>query len=182
MLDPAKRRQRGLAVYKEMGWGENEAIREVDEDLWQLTTDFLFGEIWARPGLSLRERELITLTILMSCMTDGMITHMRRAHHLGITFEEMKELVLHATYYLGTPSGMWAMRKLKAVQAEHEKEQKKKAKGKDAAKSTVKTAAKPGAQAKTQAKTQAKMKAKAEAPPKPNDKPRVRAKSSSKSQ
>jgi len=86
MLDPAKRRKRGLETYKKMGWGENEAIRAVDEDLWQLTTDVLFGEIWCRPGLSLRERELITLTILMGDMTEGIKVHMSRAHHLGIAW------------------------------------------------------------------------------------------------
>ena len=54
MLDPKDRRARGLAVYRQMGWGENAGVKELDEDLWQLTTDVLFGEIWARPGLSLR--------------------------------------------------------------------------------------------------------------------------------
>jgi hypothetical protein len=33
-----------------MGWGENVAVKDLDEDLWQLTTDVLFGEIWSRPG------------------------------------------------------------------------------------------------------------------------------------
>ena len=118
MLDPKNRRERGLEIYKKMGWGENEGVRELDEDLWQLTTDFLFGEIWARPGLSLRDRELITLTTLMSVQTEGIRTHMRKAHHLGITYDEIKELILHATYYLGTPKGIFAMRKLKEVMAE----------------------------------------------------------------
>src|SRR5262249_10336908 len=38
------RRERGLAVYKEMGWGENEVVKELDPDLWAFTTDVLFGE------------------------------------------------------------------------------------------------------------------------------------------
>ena len=83
-----------------------------------MTTDFLFGEIWARPGLSLRDRELITLTTLMAVKTDGISTHLRNAHHLGITYDEIKELILQATYYLGTPKGIFAMRKLKEVMAE----------------------------------------------------------------
>ena len=33
MLDPKNRRERGLEVYKKMGWGENEGVRELDEDL-----------------------------------------------------------------------------------------------------------------------------------------------------
>ena len=54
MSDTDDRRARGLAVYQQMGWGENTAVKELDEDLWRFTTDVLFGEIWSRPGLSLR--------------------------------------------------------------------------------------------------------------------------------
>jgi hypothetical protein len=43
-MDPKDRRARGLAVYQAMGWGENAAVKELDEDLWQLTTDVLFGK------------------------------------------------------------------------------------------------------------------------------------------
>ena len=118
MMDPKDRRERGLAVYQAMGWGENAAVKELDEDLWQITTDMLFGEIWSRPGLSLRERELVTLAALMAAKADGIALHMRNAHNLGISFDEMKEVILQATIYLGMPKALFAMRKLKAVMAE----------------------------------------------------------------
>jgi 4-carboxymuconolactone decarboxylase len=118
MMDAKDRRARGLAVYQAMGWGENAAVKELDEDLWQFTTDVLFGEIWSRPGLSLRERELVTLAALMAAKADGMALHMRNAHNLGISFDEMKEVILQATIYLGMPKALFAMRKLKAVMAE----------------------------------------------------------------
>ena len=117
-MDPKDRRARGLAVYEAMGWGENAAVKELDEDLWQITTDVLFGEIWSRPGLSLRERELVTLAALMAAKADGIALHMRNAHNLGISFDEMKEVILQATIYLGMPKALFAMRKLKAVMAE----------------------------------------------------------------
>jgi 4-carboxymuconolactone decarboxylase len=117
-MDPKDRRARGLAVYQAMGWGENAAVQELDEDLWQLTTDVLFGEIWSRPGLSLRERELVTLAALMAAKADGIALHMRNAHNVGISFDEMKEVILQATIYLGMPKALFAMRKLKAVMAE----------------------------------------------------------------
>ncbi len=116
--DANDRRQRGLEVYKRMGWGENAGVKELDEDLWAFTTDVLFGEIWSRPGLSLRERELITLGALMAAKADGIALHMRNAHHLGITYDEMKEVILQCTVYLGMPKALFAMRKLKAVMAE----------------------------------------------------------------
>src|SRR3954467_7337286 len=120
MSDTDDRRARGLAVYEQMGWGENPAVKELDEDLWRFTTDVLFGEIWSRPGLSLRERELVTLATLMAAKADGIALHMRHAHNLGITFDEMKEVILQATIYLGMPKALFAMRKLKAVMAESE--------------------------------------------------------------
>src|SRR5262245_56645911 len=81
-MDAKDRRARGLAVYQAMGWGENAAVKELDEDLRQITTDVLFGEIWSRPGLSLRERELVTLAALMAAKADGIALHMRNAHNL----------------------------------------------------------------------------------------------------
>ena len=118
MFNPEGRRQRGLAVYKQMGWGENESVKALDEDLWQFITDIGFGEIWSRPGLSLRERELIVLGALMAVKADGIASHMRRAHNLGITHDEIKELILQLTIYLGMPKGLFAMKKLKEVAAE----------------------------------------------------------------
>jgi 4-carboxymuconolactone decarboxylase len=118
MSESDDRRRTGLAVYKEMGWGENEGVKELDPDLWKITTDFLFGEIWSRPGLTLRERELVTIGVLMAAKADGMALHMRNAHNVGVTFAEIKEVILQSTPYLGMPKGLFAMRKLKAVMEE----------------------------------------------------------------
>jgi 4-carboxymuconolactone decarboxylase len=118
--DAKSRRERGLEIYKQMGWGENPAVKELDDDLWAFTTDVLFGEIWARPGLSLRERELVTLATLMAAKADGIALHMRNAHNLGISYDEMKEVIMQCTIYLGMPKALFAMRKLKAVVAEKE--------------------------------------------------------------
>lgn len=118
MPDAKDRRKRGLEIYQQMGWGENAGVKELDEDLWAFTTDVLFGEIWARPGLSLRERELVTLAALTAAKADGIALHMRNAHHLGISDEEIKEVILQCTVYLGMPKALFAMRKLKAVMAE----------------------------------------------------------------
>jgi 4-carboxymuconolactone decarboxylase len=111
-------RRKGLELYEQMGWGENEGVKKADMDLWRYTTDFLFGEIWARPGLSLREKELVTIAVLMEAKADGIAIHMRNAHKLGISFADIKEVILQVTYYLGMPRGLWAMRKLRSVMDE----------------------------------------------------------------
>jgi len=87
------RRARGLQVYRQMGWGTNPDLKQLDERLWSFTTDFVFGEVWARPGLSLRERELVVLAALIALGTEGMDIHLRFAHRLGITEAQLKEVI-----------------------------------------------------------------------------------------
>ena len=96
-----ERRARALEIYKKMGWGENEVVKEIDMELWRMITDVMFGEIWSRPGLSLRERELITLGVLVADRAEGMKLHMRHAHNLGITCDEMRETILPVLHDLG---------------------------------------------------------------------------------
>jgi 4-carboxymuconolactone decarboxylase len=121
MLDQKGRRARGLQVYRKMGWGTNPDLKELDEQLWSFTTDFVFGEVWARPGLSLRERELVVIAALIALGTEGMDIHLRFAHRLGITEAQLKELIFQVMYYVGQPRGLFAMKRLKAVMAETKK-------------------------------------------------------------
>lgn len=120
-----KRRERGLAVYRKMGWGTNPAMKELDPELWRLTTDFVFGEVWSRSGLSLRERELVVLAALISLGTEGMDLHLRHAHKVGITNDQIKEVIFQVMYYVGQPRGLFAMKRLKAVMAEKPSTRKK---------------------------------------------------------
>ena len=41
MKEDSARRARGLAMYKKLGWGTNEGLKSVDEEVWGLTTDFI---------------------------------------------------------------------------------------------------------------------------------------------
>jgi 4-carboxymuconolactone decarboxylase len=118
MSDDQERRTRALEVYKKMGWGENEVVKEIDMELWGIITDVMFGDIWSRPGLSLRERELITLGALVVDRAEGMKLHMRTAHNLGITFDEIRETIFQVMYYAGQSKGLYAMRRLKEVMQE----------------------------------------------------------------
>ena len=110
---PDTREQMGLAVLAELGWGENEGVRELDEDLWRIVTETNFGAIWARPGLSLRERELVCMAILIARGAHGVALHFKNAHHVGFTPEELKEVVLQAIPYAGLPRALSAMALLK---------------------------------------------------------------------
>jgi 4-carboxymuconolactone decarboxylase len=108
-----------------MGWGTNPALEKLDPELWRLTTEFIFGEIWSRPGLNLRERELIVLTVLITLGTEGMDLVLRHAHKAGITEKQIKEVIYQVMYYAGQPKGLFAMKRLKLVMAEQKKKGRK---------------------------------------------------------
>ena len=105
----------GLAVIAKMGWGQNEALREIDEDIWRLVSEINFGSIWARPGLSLRDRELICLSILIAIGAPGVTMHFKHAHQLGFSEEELKEVILQCIPYAGFPKAIQAMAAFKRV-------------------------------------------------------------------
>ena len=78
--------------------------RQISEDMYQLSVGTLFGEIWNRPHLSLRDRQLITLAANIAlARPHGTHSHYRSAHHIGITHEEICEIMIHVGMYGGWP-------------------------------------------------------------------------------
>ena len=113
------RHRRGTAVMDALGAGGHPKLREMDEEFWQITVRQLFGELFVRPGLSLRERELITMAALVAMFrVEALDLHLRAAPKVGITDQEIRELILHVTFYAGWPTGAFALQKHKAVLAE----------------------------------------------------------------
>ena len=114
---PADKREQGLAVLKKIGWGTNEGLREIDEELWALTLENNFGSIWSRPGLSLRDREMICISALVTLGANGVGAHFRNAHAVGLTNAELKEIILQVMPYAGLPKALHAMNIFKKVVA-----------------------------------------------------------------
>jgi alkylhydroperoxidase/carboxymuconolactone decarboxylase family protein YurZ len=74
------------------------------EDLHRYTLGFLFGEIWQRPHLSLRDRQLITLAAnIAQARPNGTQLHYKSAKAVGISHEEIMELIIHVGMYGGWP-------------------------------------------------------------------------------
>jgi 4-carboxymuconolactone decarboxylase len=111
------REQAGLKIIEQLGWGQNEAVRELDEDLWRLISEINFGAIWSRPGMSLRDRELICMAILIAIGAPGVTIHFKNAHRVGITEDEIRELILQTIPYAGVPKALQAMAAFRRVQA-----------------------------------------------------------------
>jgi 4-carboxymuconolactone decarboxylase len=69
-----------------------------------------YGDIWARPGLSRRDRSLITLGLLMAAgHRDEIANHVRGALANGVTPSDLTEAALHAAPYIGLPATGHAM-------------------------------------------------------------------------
>ena len=78
--------------------------------LAELTDDVLFGDVWERPGLSKRDRSLITVSALVALnRTEQLPGHLRRAIANGVTGDELVELITHLAFYAGWPSAMSAI-------------------------------------------------------------------------
>lgn len=113
---PTDREKAGLAIIEQLGWGQNEGVRELDEDLWRIISEANFGTIWARPGLSLRERELVCMAVLIALGARGVAIHFKHAHNVGFSEAELKEVILQTIPYAGLPRALSAMALLRKIQ------------------------------------------------------------------
>jgi 4-carboxymuconolactone decarboxylase len=78
--------------------------------LVELTDDVLFGDVWERPGLSKRDRSLITVAALVALYrTEQLPHHLRRAIDNGLTADELIEAITHLAFYAGWPTAMSAI-------------------------------------------------------------------------
>ena len=110
------RYDQGLAMRREVLGGryvEQAAARTTDltRDFQTLVTEFGWGTIWTRPGLDLRSRSMITLTALIARgRDDELALHIRAALRNGLSWDEIKEVLLQTAVYCGMPDANAAFR------------------------------------------------------------------------
>ena len=91
-------------------------VRPVVPKLIDLSEKVLYGDVWERPGLSKRDRSLITVAALTAMYrSDQLKGHIERALANGVTKEEIGELITHIAFYSGWPTAMTAARIAKGV-------------------------------------------------------------------
>ena len=84
-------------------------VGDVAPKLAELTDDVLFGDVWARPQLSRRDRSLVTVSALIAMnRPDQLRSHLALAKQNGLSEEELSEAITHLAFYAGWPSAMSA--------------------------------------------------------------------------
>ncbi len=91
-------------------------IGDFSPKLVELTDRVLFGDVWARPQLSPRDRSLVTVSALIALnRPDQLRSHLARARDNGVTEDELVETITHLAFYAGWPSAMTAVSVAKEV-------------------------------------------------------------------
>jgi len=96
-------------------------VGDISPKLAQLSDDVLFGDVWARPGLSRRDRSLATITALIAQRaSEQLLPHIKIGLTNGLTQTEIAELITHLAFYTGWPAAMNAIGVARQAFAEHE--------------------------------------------------------------
>ena len=98
-------RAKGLAKMNEVyGWD----MPNIEGDpYFDLTVEHLFGNIWSRPGLSMRDKRIMTLTVVAALGNSDLAEIQSNAalHNEELSVAELKEMAIFLTHYLGFPLG-----------------------------------------------------------------------------
>ncbi len=96
-------------------WGERAGggglpAQQLAPDFFKLVTEFCFGMFWSRPQLDLRSRSLCTVAQLAALgKTQELKGHLIGARNLGITREELIEVLMQTACYAGVPAAVNAL-------------------------------------------------------------------------
>lgn len=100
----------------------DQSIRNADDfslPLQQLVTEYCWGEVWQREGLSDRERSMINLAMITALNRPHELRlHVRGAINNGLSVEEIRETLLQTAIYCGVPAAIDAFRQARDVLTE----------------------------------------------------------------
>jgi 4-carboxymuconolactone decarboxylase len=92
-----------------------------DEDFQRFITEGAWGSVWSRPGLSKRERSLLTLALLAGLgHEEEFAMHVRATLNTGASPDDIKEALLHVAVYAGVPAANGAFKIAKQELAKRE--------------------------------------------------------------
>ena len=124
MADEADTFERGMATRRAVLGdthvnGAETAKTAFDADFQAFITEGAWGSVWSRPGLTRRERSLITIALLAAAGHDEEVAmHVKATVNTGASPDDIKEALLHVAVYAGVPA---ANRAFKIAKRELEK-------------------------------------------------------------
>jgi len=120
--------EKGLATRKQVLGDEyvNNSLANADEftmPLQELVTEYCWGTVWQREGLSLKMRSVINLAMITALNRPHELKlHVRGAINNGLSREEIREVLLQTAVYCGVPAAIDSFRVAKSVFAEMDSE------------------------------------------------------------
>ena len=111
MAKQSEQFEKGLKVRREVLGAEyvDGSIARADDFMMafqEITTEWCWGYAWTRPGLDKKTRSMLNLAMLTALKAPHELKlHVKGALANGVTVEEIKEILLHATVYSGVPPG-----------------------------------------------------------------------------
>ena len=123
MTTSEERFQKGLEMRTLLGGGEGRVFMgsvptadELAPDMYRITTECLYGSIWSRPGLDIKYRAMATLTAMVVQRVEPQVrAHVRNALNVGLTPEEIVEILIQSAFYGSVPASDNALAVTKEV-------------------------------------------------------------------
>lgn len=123
MSEETPRAKADRLIAKAFGPAYGQRKTGLAKELYDLIEEPLFGQVYQRPGLQLRERSIVTISILTALgRADQLRNHVRAGLNVGLSRQAIAEVLLQAAFYAGVPAGLNALRAAEAVFAEIDKE------------------------------------------------------------
>lgn len=122
------RYKRGLKTLKQINSEAGDRIldllKDISPDMARLVIEFPYGDIYSRPGLDLKTRELITIASLTTLghAPAQLKAHVHNALNAGCTKEEIVEVMIQMSVYAGFPAALNALFVAKEVLKERKRE------------------------------------------------------------
>lgn len=99
--------------------GAATALGELAPELEEMINEVIFGRVWTRPGLEPKMRSAITIASLMAMQRLPQLKgHIANGLNMGLSKEEIIEILIHIAFYAGVPTAVNAFQLAKEVFAE----------------------------------------------------------------
>jgi 4-carboxymuconolactone decarboxylase len=93
---------------------------DFDKDFQEYITTNAWASVWSRPGLTKRERSLLTIAILTALgYEEELAMHVRATKNTGASADDIKEVLMHTAVYAGIPAANGAFKIAKKVLSEN---------------------------------------------------------------